>query len=88
MFIRMTAAAVPPRMKGVRRPSFVWHLSDSLPKNGSRNSASTLSMAITTPTRLSFMWNVFFKIRGITLSYSCQNAQMDRNAKPTSSVRC
>jgi len=61
--------------------------SDSLPKRGSRNNASTLSSAMITPAISSGISKVFFKMRGTTLSYSCQNAQMDRKARPTRSVR-
>ena len=51
--IRTTAAAVPARIKGILRPIFVWHRSDRAPKNGNRNRASTLSIAITTPAQVS-----------------------------------
>ena len=39
------------------------------------------------PETLSPMWKVSVRILGIRLSYICQKAQMDRNAKPTSTVR-
>ena len=42
---------------------------------------------ITAPVRVSSIPNVPLSIRGITLSYICQNAQMDRKANPTSTVR-
>ena len=87
MLRRMTAASVPPSMYGVLFPIFVLVLSDSVPKNGSRKSASTLSAAIIAPENVSFRWNVFVSISGTTLSYICQNAQIDRNASPTSTVR-
>ena len=51
--ISVTAAMVPPIMKGMRRPRGLRTLSDSAPKKGSKNSASTLSMAITTPAQVS-----------------------------------
>ena len=87
-FIRITAPAVPPRMKGVRRPTFVSrHLSDRLPNRGSRNRARMLSAAIITPVRDSSMWKVSRRIRGTRLSYICQKEQMDKNASPTRMVR-
>ena len=39
------------------------------------------------PETLSPMWKVSVRILGIRLSYICQKAQMERNAKPTSTVR-
>ena len=39
------------------------------------------------PETVSSKWNVFVKISGMMLSYICQNAQMDKNASPTSTVR-
>ena len=63
------------------------HLSDSPPNSGSRNRARTLSAAMMMPETLSPMWKVSVRILGIRLSYICQKAQMDRNAKPTSTVR-
>lgn len=51
--ISVTAAMVPPIIKGMRRPRGLRTLSDSAPKKGSKNSASTLSMAITTPAQVS-----------------------------------
>ena len=97
--MRITAAAVPMRMKGVRRPS-LWlrQRSDSVPKKGSRkrarisappssHRARELSRAITAPARDSFMWKVSRRIRGMTLSYICQKAQMERKARPTRTVR-
>ena len=86
--MRITAAAVPMRMKGVRRPS-LWlrQRSDSVPKKGSRKRARILSSAITAPARDSFMWKVSRRIRGMTLSYICQKAQMERKARPTRTVR-
>ena len=74
-------------MNGIRRPIFVLVRSLSAPKNGSRNSASTLSAAMIAPETVSLRWNVFVKISGMMLSYICQNAQMDKNASPTSTVR-
>ena len=78
---------VPNRMNGMRLPILVSVLSDRPPKSGSRNSARMLSAAIMAPENVSFRWNVFVRIRGTTLSYICQNAQMDRNARPTRMVR-
>ena len=74
-------------MKGIRRPSFVFVRSLSAPKNGSRNSASTLSAAMIAPESVSSRWNVSVRILGMTVSYICQKAQMERNARPTSMVR-
>ena len=82
-----TAATVPPTMYGMRRPTRVRVLSLSLPNSGSMNSASTLSSAMTTPMSVSSTAKVSFKISGIRSSYTCQNAQMDRKARPTRVVR-
>ena len=71
----------------MRRPMRVWVRSDSAPNSGSMNSASTLSSAITTPLRASPAWKVFFRIRGMMPSYTCQKAQMEKKARPTSNVR-
>ena len=38
------------------------------------------------PVIVSPMPNVFFKISGITLSYICQNALIDKNASPIRKV--
>ena len=46
-----------------------------------------LSAAIIAPEKVSFMWKVFVRISGTMLSYICQNAQMDKNARPTRMVR-
>ena len=51
--VNRTARKVPSRMKGMRRPIFALQRSDSAPKYGSRKSASTLSMAMTTPAHVS-----------------------------------
>ena len=83
----MTAAAVPPTIKGIRRPMRVLVLSDSAPKNGNKNSANTLSAAIIAPAKVSFSLKVSVRIRVITLSYICQNVQIDKNARPTRMVR-
>ena len=85
--MRMTAQPVPKRMNGMRLPIFEWLRSDSEPKNGSRNSARMLSAAMIAPEKVSFMWKVLVRISGTTLSYICQNAQMDKNARPTRMVR-
>ena len=74
-------------MNGMRLPIFEWLRSDSEPKNGSRNSARMLSAAMIAPEKVSFMWKVLVRISGTTLSYICQNAQMDKNARPTRMVR-
>ena len=84
--MRMTAQPVPKRMNGMRLPIFEWLRSDSEPKNG-RNSAGMLSAAMIAPEKVSFMWKVLVRISGTTLSYICQNAQMDKNARPTRMVR-
>ena len=87
-FMSTTAAPVPPRMKGVRRPTLVsLHLSDRLPNRGRRNSARMLSAAMMTPVRDSSMWKVFRRMRGTRLSYICQKEQMERKASPTRMVR-
>ena len=39
------------------------------------------------PAKVSFSLKVSVRIRVITLSYICQNAQMDKNARPTRMVR-
>ena len=39
------------------------------------------------PERVSFRRNVSVRILGMTLSYICQKAQMDKNARPTRIVR-
>ena len=62
-------------------------LSERLPKSGSRKSARILSAAMMIPVRDSSMWKVFPRMRGTRLSYICQNAQMERNARPTRTVR-
>ena len=54
MFIRITAAAVPNRMKGMRLPIFVVCRSDSDPNSGRRNSARMLSAAMIAPEYVSF----------------------------------
>ena len=64
----MTAAAVPHRMKGIRRPIRVCTRSERLPNSGSMNTASTLSMAMMPPEMVSLTWKVFFRISGIRLS--------------------
>lgn len=85
-FIKMMAAAVPKTMYGIRFPILVSVLSEMDPNSGKRNSAKILSSAITPPAKVSFILNVFLRISGITLSYICQKAQMDRKAKPTIKV--
>ena len=82
-----TAMIVPITMYGVRLPKRDLHLSDSAPKIGSMNSASTLSSAITTPDQPCAMPNLSVRILGMILSYACQNAQMRKKAKPTQIVR-
>ena len=78
---------MPQSTKGSRRPERNRLLSDSVPKKGSRNRASTLSAAMMAPDQVSFMWKVLVKIRGMTLLYICQKAQMEKNAKPMHTVR-
>ena len=87
MFIRMTAQPVPKRINGMRLPILVLVRSEMEPNSGSRNNARILSAAIIAPEKVSFMWKVFVRISGTTLSYICQNAQMDKNARPTRMVR-
>ena len=86
-FISTTAASVPPMINGVRLPIRVLIPSENLPKSGSRNRASTLSNAMIMPAISSGIPKVFLRISGTTLSYNCQNAQMERNAMPTKTVR-
>ena len=83
----MAAAAVPPTINGMRRPILVSALSDNAPKNGSKNSANTLSAAMMAPAKVSFSLKVSVRIKVMTLSYICQNVQMDKNARPTKMVR-
>ena len=82
----VTARAVPPNINGIRFPIGVSTLSERLPKIGSRNKASTLSAAMIAPVTVSPRPKEFFKINGITLSYICQNAEIDKNARPISMV--
>ena len=84
---RMAAASVPNRMKGVRLPRRLRHLSEIAPKSGSMNSASTLSSAMMIPLLACDMPNLSVRILGMMASYACQNAQMRKNANPTNSVR-
>ena len=62
------AQMVPVIMYGVRRPRLLVHLSESVPKSGSRNSASTLSAAMMTPERLCDMPNLSVSILGMMVS--------------------
>ena len=39
------------------------------------------------PESVSFRRNVSVRILGMTLSYICQNEQMDKKARPTRTVR-
>ena len=71
----------------MRFPIFVFVLSERAPKNGRRKSARILSAAIIEPERVSFMWKVLVRMSGMTLSYICQKAQMDKNARPVRIVR-
>src|SRR5699024_11208466 len=86
-FISTAAAAVPPRMKGIRRPLLVSVRSEMAPNRGSRNRASTLSAAIMAPETVSLSWKVPARISVMTLSYICQKAEMDKKASPTRMVR-
>ena len=45
------------------------------------------SAAMIEPERVSFMWKVLVRMSGMTLSYICQKAQMDKNARPVKMVR-
>ena len=83
----MIARPVPKRINGMRLPILVCVLSEIAPNSGSRNSASTLSAAIIAPEYVSLRWNVLVSISGTMLLYICQNAQMDRNARPVNIVR-
>ena len=78
---------MPTAINGIRLPNRVFVRSESAPKNGNRKTASTLSIAISTPVTVSLMPNVFCSISGMMLSYVCQNAQIERNASPISIVR-
>ena len=73
-------------MKGIRRPILVLVRSESAPNSGSRKSARMLSSAMIVPEIVSFRRNVSVRILG-TLSYICQNEQMDKKARPTRIVR-
>jgi hypothetical protein len=85
--IHMTAINVPKMIKGVRLPSLVSTLSDKAPNKGSIIRASTLSMAIIAPVKVSPTPKVFFSISGMILSYSCQKELIDKNARPIKKVR-
>ena len=78
---------MPRRMKGIRRPILVLVRSESAPNSGSRKSARMLSSAMIAPEIVSFRRNVSVRILGMTLSYICQNEQMDKKARPTRIVR-
>ena len=82
----MQARAVPVKIKGILFPIGVSILSERVPKTGSRNRASTLSAAIMVPVNVSPIPKLFFKIKGIMLSYICQNELIDINARPISMV--
>ena len=82
-----TAITVPPTINGIRFPNFVFTLSEKVPKSGSKNKAKTLSTAIMAPVKVSPISKVFCKIKGMMLSYNCQNADMDRKASPIKKVR-
>ena len=71
----------------MRLPILVCVLSEIAPNSGSRKSARMLSSAMIAPESVSFKWNVSVRILGMTLSYICQKAQMDKNARPTRIVR-
>lgn len=85
--VKITALIVPKMIKGVRFPNRVSTRSERAPNKGSRKSASTLSKAIMVPVKVSPMPKVFSKIKGMMLSYSCQNAQIEKNARPIKKVR-
>lgn len=84
--MRIMAAMVPYKKNGLRRPILFLHLSETAPKNGSRNRASTLSMAMIRPEKVSSRWKVLVSTKGITALYICQNAQMLRKPKPICTV--
>ena len=83
---KITASTVPVTINGILFPNPVSVLSDIAPKIGSRKMASTLSAAIMAPVSVSPIPNVFCRISGIMLSYICQNAQMERKARPINTV--
>ena len=85
--ISALAATVPATMNGIRLPRRDWHRSDSVPNSGSKNSARMLSSAITKPAISSPREKRCLRIRGITKSYACQKAQMEKNARPIKNVR-
>ena len=62
------AATVPKIIKGVLRPRLLLHLSEMVPKSGSRKSASTLSAAMMTPESVCDMPNLSVSILGIMVS--------------------
>ena len=74
-------------MKGIRRPILVLVRSESAPNSGSRKSARMLSSAMIAPEIGAFRRNGSVRILGMTLSYICQNEQMDKKARPTKIVR-
>ena len=74
------------KIKGIRFPIGVLILSDNEPKSGNKNSAKTLSAAIIAPVMVSPTPKLFFKIKGIILSYICQKEQMDMKARPINIV--
>ena len=82
-----TATTVPKTKNGIRLPHGCVHLSERAPKNGSKKRASTLSRAIRAPEMVSSRCRVLVSINGITLLYICQNAQIEKNAKPMRTVR-
>ena len=52
---KITAAIVPIKINGVRRPNLVRDLSEMLPKSGNINTAKMLSSAIITPDSVCFI---------------------------------
>ena len=62
------ATMVPKVMKGVRLPYLVLHLSDRVPKTGSRNTARILSSAMITPDQVWDIPNLLVRITGMVAS--------------------
>ena len=84
--IKTTERIVPTSINGVRFPRLLFTRSDHAPNTGSSIRAKILSRAIIPPDRVSPMPKKYLSMRGIMLSYICQNALMARKANPTKTV--
>ena len=83
---RTHAKVVPVKINGILFPIGVSTLSEMEPKSGNKNKAKILSAAIMVPVNVSPIPKLFFKIKGIILSYICQKEQIDIKARPISMV--